>query len=376
MTLPQNKSVLIAIGIAVAVSLWLISGAFNEKEVVEAKSVTQTAQTKTVKVLVSSQTAQDHANLITIYGQTQADREVNIKAETAGRISEVLVEKGATVKKGDIIARIAIDDRNRRLKSAEALVRQRQLEYEASRKLSQKSFRSQTKLAEAEALMHAARADLESKRLDLAHTQIKAPFDGKLEDKTVEVGDYVSQGSQIARIVDLSPIVITADMSENNISKVQDGQPAKAIISNGAVIDGIIRFVAKTSDNTTRTYRIEVEGENPGNQIAAGLTAQVRLEVGTQDAYFISPAIITLADNGVVGIKTVDANDIVNFHPIGLLEDTVDGIWVSGLPKQARIITRGQEYVSVGQKVMTVDAASLESSETTEASDLAKAQGN
>jgi len=328
-----------------------------------------------VKVQIESLKAQDHANVIQLYGKTQADREVEIKAETSGRIEQVLIEKGARVTKGDIIARIAIDDRNRRLKSTQALVRQRQLEFEASRKLSKKSFRSQTKLAEAEALLHAARADLESARLDITHTEIKAPFDGQLEDKSIEVGDYVTQGTLLARIIDLSTIVVGVDISENNISKIKDGQPASAFLANGYRIDGIVRYVASTSNNTTRTYRIEIEGENPNNQISSGLTTQVRLNVGSQPAYKLSPAIWTLSDKGEVGVKTVDGANLVQFHNVGLLEDTPDGIWVSGLPQSARIITRGQEYVKPGQEVIAIEGNQTEAPADKKSPALAKAQG-
>lgn len=376
MKLPQNKSVLIAICIALVIAVWLLSGVFSPKEAKVGHSVTEDNLQTEVSVLIEEQTAHDHADVIRLYGHTQSDREVDIKAETQGNIQEVLIEKGAYVKKGDIIARISIDDRQRTLQSAQALVRQRQLEYEASRKLSQKSFRSQTKLAEAEALLNAARAQLESARLDLDRTEIKAPFDGTLESRTVEVGDYVSQGSQVAKIVDLSPIVIQVEISENKISKIQDGQPAQAVLNDGRVVDGIVRFVASTSDSSTRTYKIEIEAENPKNDISAGLTAQVRLEVGSQKAYRVSPAILTLSDEGVVGLKTVDDTNTVVFHSVKLLDDTPEGIWVSGLPDTARIIVRGQEYVSAGQSVNPVTKDQLTTEDAAPAGPLAQKQDN
>ncbi|MDV7340099.1 efflux RND transporter periplasmic adaptor subunit [Terasakiella sp. A23] len=383
MTLPQNKSILIAFSIAVVISLWLVSGQFGDDSAADETATNQTIEmpetqkSTAVTVMISSQTATDHADVISLFGQTHADRSVDIKAETVGNIKEVLIEKGSFVKKGDVIARINIDDRDRSLKSAQALVRQRQLEFEASRKLSQKSFRSQTKLAEAEALLNAARAQLESARLDLAHTEIKAPFDGKLEDRTIEVGDYVEKATMLGQIVDLSPIVVRAEISENDISKIQDGQPASVILNDKRKLDGIVRFVASTSNSTTRTYRIEIESENPNNEIAAGLTAQVRLEVGSNKAYLVSPAILTLSDEGVIGVKTVNDDNIVVFNPVKLLEDTASGIWVSGLPNEARIIARGQEYVSPGQTVQTVEEGQQsEAPAEKEAPALVKAQGN
>ncbi|WP_417831074.1 efflux RND transporter periplasmic adaptor subunit [Terasakiella sp.] len=352
-----NKSVMIAIGIAAVVSIWLLSGLFTEKEEVAAKSVVETHTKNKVNVLVSTQEAHDHADIISLYGQTEANRDVELKAQTKGRISELLIEKGTVVSKGDVIARIAMDDRKYQLEGARAAVRFRELEYDASKKLSQKSFRSQTKLAESKSLLNSARADLENIRLDIEHTEIKAPFDGYLENTSIEVGDFVDSGDPIAKIVDLSPIVVSAAIPEYSISKIKDGQAARAVLNDGRILEGIVRFIAATSDNSTRTYRVEMEAPNDAQElINVGITAKLQLSIGRQHAYQVSPAILTLSDEGVIGIKTVDDANKVVFHPVKLLEDTPEGIWITGLPQTARIITRGQEYVSVGQEVITTQA--------------------
>mgnify|MGYP001000122901 FL=1 len=65
----------------------------------------------------------------------------------------------------------------------------------------------------------------------------------------------------------------------------------------------------------------------------------------------ISPAILSLNDQGKLGIRTVDENNAVEFREIEILEDTTDGLWVSGLKENERIITLGQEYVFQGQTV-------------------------
>lgn len=374
-----NKSVMIAIAIAVAVTAWLVSGQFEEKEPVVAKSVVDTHAKSSVHVQVSSQEAHDHAEIIALYGQTEANRDVELKAQTKGRIAELLIEKGVYVKKGDVIARLAMDDRKHQLESARAAVRYRELEYEASRKLSQKSFRSQTKLEEAKSLLNAARADLENKRLDIEHTEIKAPFDGFLENTAVEAGDFVDIGTPVAKVIDLSPIKVSAALPEQAISRIQIGQAAQALLNDGRVLNGTISFVAATSDSSTRTYRVEMEAPNPeDNRINVGLTAKMQLHVGQQLAYKVSPAILTLSDTGEVGLKTVDSTNKVVFHTIKLLEDTTDGIWISGLPQKARIITRGQEYVRAGQEVIAVEESSAhdnaEDNTPQKAPALAKAQ--
>lgn len=71
-------------------------------------------------------------------------------------------------------------------------------------------------------------------------------------------------------------------------------------------------------------------------------------------AYKISPSILSLADNGQIGVKIVDENDRVQFKPVALLKDTPEHLWITGLPPSVRIITVGQEFVLSGQKVKPV----------------------
>jgi len=73
----------------------------------------------------------------------------------------------------------------------------------------------------------------------------------------------------------------------------------------------------------------------------------------------MSPAALTLDDTGVIGVKTVDAQNIVRFHPVQLVSDGLDGIWVAGLPREATIITVGQEFVLPGHEVTPVPEGSL-----------------
>jgi len=66
-------------------------------------------------------------------------------------------------------------------------------------------------------------------------------------------------------------------------------------------------------------------------------------------AHKIPPSILTLQDDGTIGVKALDENNTVIFYPIQKVKDTIDGMWVSGLPNEINLIISGQEYVSSGQ---------------------------
>lgn len=352
MNSPQNKSILIAGCFALAITGWIGSGFFKETPANEARSVLEKQSAAEVHVQVSPITLIDHPKVIRLFGETQADRTITLKAETQGRIKELLALKGQTVEAGAPLAVINMDDRAERLDSARALLRQRQLQYEAALKLSEKSFRSQTSLAENRANLSQARANLQAIEIDIERTTLKAPFAGRIEDNHIEVGDYLKVAEPAFTLVDLDPIVITGFVSEQNIGLIKDAQHGNITLSDGTKLDGTVRFIARVAEETTRTYRVELESPNPDNRLAIGQTAEISLPVSTQPAMIVSPALLSLSKTGQIGLKTVNADNIVEFHPITLLDDTPEGIWVKGLPENSQLITRGQDYVIAGQAVI------------------------
>ena len=89
-------------------------------------------------------------------------------------------------------------------------------------------------------------------------------------------------------------------------------------------------------------------------KIAEGITAKITLAVGETLSHKLSSAVLTLDDDGVIGVKAVDDDGIVEFLPVTLVADTPDGTWLGGLPRTLRVITVGHEFVRVGQKVEAV----------------------
>ena len=299
----MKKSYLIAAGVAVIAAGWVASGQFgSEKEnaAKPAKDVAATAKKKAAlpRVKVKSSAAQSKINELVILGKTEASRRVSLKAETAGRIIAIKAKKGDRVKKGDVIVQLAVDDRPARLAEARAKLRQRQIEYQAAKELSARNFRSKVKLAGTQAQLESAKAEVAKAKLDLNHTVIRASFNGVLEQRPVEIGDFVKIGNPVATIVDLSPILVVANIPEVQIGYVKSGVPAKARLVDGRVIKGTVRYVSAEAVSTTRTFKVEMETANLDHSIVAGLTAELRLSLGEVKAHRVSPAVLTLSKDG------------------------------------------------------------------------------
>ncbi len=360
-----GKSPLIAGAIALVAAGWIVSGQIgqdaNGAEQATASVIEETAATP-MAVRVADLAARSRNAVVTVTGRTQASRTVELRAETEGQVVEVLAARGDAVTENDVIARLKIDERQAKLAEAKALLKQRELEYAAARKLNDKGFRSTTETAGAQAQLDAARAVVEQMEIDLARTQVRVPFDGIVDEGHVELGDFVQVGDVAATIVDLDPVLAVGSVSERQIGALNQGSTATVTLIDGSIYTGVIRFIAPVADPQTRTYRVELEIANPDYKVRDGITAEIEFPRGESRAHFVSPSVLTLDDTGVVGVRTVDDSDRVRFKPVEILADEAEGVWIGGLPDKVRLIVVGQEFVAEGERVRPVLASSTEPS--------------
>jgi multidrug efflux system membrane fusion protein len=160
--------------------------------------------------------------------------------------------------------------------------------------------------------------------------------------------------SIVAEVVDLDPIVVVGEVTEKDGGRIRVGDEAEVRLVTGERTRGTVRYVARTANPTTRTFRVEIEVANPDTAIGEGITAEVRLQLGEILAHRVTPAILTLDDAGVVGVKVVEDGDRVAFRRVDIVGDTPEGIWLAGLPERVTLITVGQEFVRDGQRVRPV----------------------
>jgi multidrug efflux system membrane fusion protein len=152
-------------------------------------------------------------------------------------------------------------------------------------------------------------------------------------------------------LIDPDPMLLVADIAEKDIAEIELGSEASAKLISGKMISGKVSFIASSADKNTRTFRVEISVNNKDRTIRDGVSAEIFIKGRQVPSHIISPAILSLNDQGKLGIRTVDDQNKVTFQEIQILEDTNNGMWVSGLEEKARIITLGQEYVFQGQVV-------------------------
>lgn len=359
----MKRSFVIAILLAVATAGWILSGQIGDgkRQAGAQKPPVELAKEERVPMVrVRRQTAEPHQSEVVLRGRTEALRMVDVKSETQGRVVKLGVNRGDVVKAGQVLVKLAVESRPADLREAKALLEQRRIEFEAARRLSKKGFRAETQLAGSKAALESASAAVRRAEENLNDMTITAPFDGIVDERKAQLGSVLEMGDPVARIVDLDPILIVAEVSERNIGAIEVGSVGQARLVSGLEVAGSVRFVASMANQNTRTFRVELEVDNPDGAIPDGVSAELRLPLGQIAAHLISPAILTLSDEGVVGVMTVDQDDRARFVPVNIIDNLPGGIWLSGLPNEVTLITVGQEFVTDGEKVEPVDEKTLE----------------
>ena len=278
---------------AIFLLIWMVSGSLVEEEA-SPQSESSLATLSSVTVLNSNAILK--SKTIKASGFTEADKFIQVRAEIGGRVISTPFKQGDYVKEGDLLCQLYIAGRE-------------------------------------------------------AYPKIVAPFSGYLESLRVDKGDYINTGGVCASLIDSNPMLLIADIAEKEIADIDVGANSMARLISGDEIQGKVSFIATSADKNTRTFRVEIQVDNKDRAIRDGVSAEIYIESKKVLSHRISPAILSLNDQGKLGIRTVDENNAVEFKEIEILEDTTEGLWVSGLNENERIITLGQEYVFQGQTV-------------------------
>ncbi|GLQ29896.1 efflux RND transporter periplasmic adaptor subunit [Litoribrevibacter albus] len=345
----MNKSMWIAIALSIGLLLWVLSGPGRSTS-----EVTQREDAPLMKVQVETVAAEFVDIKVKMQGELLPARSVVLRAETQGRIAAVDVDKAQPVGLEQTLLTIAMDDRAARLDEAKAEVLKAESDLEANRKLFKRGLLSASQLNQDEAKYASAKAQLSQIKNEIDHTRVKAPFDGIIDDRFVEVGDYVKSGDDLARVLDINTVKMTGWVPQQRAASLAKGQSVTTTLVNGETLKGVISYVAPQANTDTRAFKVEVTIK-PESQIKL-LGSSVSAEITTQrqKAHFLSASVISLGANGVLLVKAVTEDAVVESYPVDVIQSESSGLWLTGLPEQVTVITMGQGFVVDGQKVEPV----------------------
>ena len=301
---------------------------------------------------------------ITLRGHTAAEATVNATAQTTDIIQTLDVVEGQSVDVGDLICSLdtgtrqaSVDQAEASLAQSEAALLQAQSNFNTNQSLRLKNLAPANSadgfaaaLSAAKANHQAASVALRNREIELSYTAIRATVPGIIQRPLAEVGDLINTGGSCAKIVQLDPMVFVGSVPQSHIELARLGLPALIRTINGREITGKVSFISVSADPATRSFAIEIEFPNADGKVLDGLTAEANLTLGNIPAQLLPQSIMTLDPDGKLGVRAVEDGVVVFYH-IEILNDSRDGIWVSGLPSSVNVIVVGQEYVTAGQTV-------------------------
>lgn len=397
-------------------ALFEFAGVSSDSSDEQTETVEQSAPTrseavdeieKSVAVIARKSLAQLIDSAVIVRGETQAARQVELRAETSGQVVSEPLRKGTFVEENQIMceidkgtrevsladafARLAeaksripetearIPEAIARLQEANSRLVEAEINKNAADKLFNEGFATETRVVSAEAAVKSAEAAISSAEAglkaaragmdnisasiqsaeagvasaerEIAKLTLRAPFKGLLESDTAELGSLMQQGSLCGTIIQLDPIKIVGFVPEADVNRIKEGVRAGARMIDGQQVFGTVAYVSRSADQTTRTFLVEIDVPNADLQIRDGQTADILIEADGASAHLLPQSALTLNDEGDLGVRTI-VEDRSQFRKVRVLGDTSTGIWVAGLPDEVDVILVGQEYTSNGTPVL------------------------
>lgn len=361
-------------------------------------------ETPLIKVVAQRSVAQQVDSAVILRGQTEAARQVDVRSETSSTVVSPPLRKGEFVETGDLLCQLdpgtreaslaeaqarlnealagqaeaasRVPEAEARLNEALARLDEAETNQNVARRLNQDGFAAETRVKNADAAFAAAEASVEAARSGLSAAQagirsaeasiesaeasvasamkelerleIRAPFSGLLESDTAELGSLLQAGGLCGTVIQLDPIKLVSFVPETQVGRVETGALAGARLAEGTEVQGRVTFLSRAADETTRTFRVEIEVANPDLNIRDGQTAEILIAAEGAMAHLLPSSALTLDDEGTLGLRLIDADGMVSFNAVTLLRDTTQGVWLTGLPDEANVIVVGQEYVRAG----------------------------
>jgi multidrug efflux system membrane fusion protein len=127
--------------------------------------------------------------------------------------------------------------------------------------------------------------------------------------------------------------------------------------ANGTQAEGTVRYIRREASDLTRTFPVEIAVPNPDLSIPSGMSAEITVDTQEIMSVIVPRSIITLGTDGTIGVRTLEADSKVSFLGVNIIDDTPEGLVVTGIPDGTRVVVSGQDLVTDGQDVVGIDAS-------------------
>jgi multidrug efflux system membrane fusion protein len=381
MTSTSKRWALVGAGLGLAASFGAAAMFFDLPMSTVAAASTAPAPAPAIPVTVALVTSRDITTWEEFSGRLEAVDRVQIRSRVAGAIQSVNFREGALVKAGDLLFTIdpapyqaAVAQAEGQVASAKARMSFAQLQLDRGRKLSATNAISQSDLdqrqnafTEAEAGLRTAEAALQTVKLDLGYTQVRAPVAGRVGKVEITVGNLVAAGSTspaLTTLVSVDPIYASFSASEEMVTKALAELPQSTgatpaieqipveigtLADSDTPIKGKLQLIDNQVDAASGTISVRAVFDNPGGRLIPGQFVKVRMgQPKAENKILVSERAIG-TDQDKKFVFVVDAGNKVVYQPIQL-GTTAEGQRVveSGLKVGDKIVVNGLQRIRPG----------------------------
>ncbi len=263
-------------------------------------------------VTTAEATSQDWDRLVSSVGSFAAVQGVTVSAEVPGKVVGISFESGSNVHAGDLLVQLDISSEEAQLRSAEASVQLAKVNLERSTDLLAKNAVAKSDFDVIDAQYKQAVAQADNIRAIIAKKTIRAPFDGALGIRLVNLGQYLKDGDAVVSLQELEPIYVNFLLPQQRLAQIAVGQPIHVTSDAipGQTVDGLLTAINPDVDVATRNVRVQATLANPKGVLRPGMFGEVAVVLGEKDPVIAIPATAVMSapfgDSVFIVEKTAD----------------------------------------------------------------------
>ena len=291
-----------------------------------------------------------------VSGELRAAREATVRAELGGSILQVAAEEGQSVRKGAVLARIEAATLEDARRSAESAVKSAQSQLEVARREAERAAQlvaagaiaqrdlevARSNVTAAEAQLAEARSRLVAASKQLGDTVVRAPFDGIVADRAVNVGDVVTPGTALLTIIAPSSMRLEASVPSEELAQLRVGAPVQFTVRGYEVpFEGRIDRISPQADPTTRQVPIFVSIPNTGGRLVAGLFAEGRVVSGAADGLVVPAAAVNVTQGTPWVLRVTEGKAEKVQVTLGMRDDRTERVQILSGVNEGDTLLRG-----------------------------------
>ena len=297
---------------------------------------------------------------LTASSTLETEQQADVLAKTDGLVVRMLVDEGANVAKGQVLAEIDDADKKIALQQARLKAEASKREYERAQRSHQDQLISQQDFERLRSTNDLAQADVESAALSLSYTKILAPFGGRIVDRAVVQGRHIKPGEKLFTIANMTPLVARVFLPEKDVAGLRLGQTAELVLdaAGGARLPGRVTKISPVVDTSTGTIKVTVEALSLTPAARPGSFTTVRIVTDThKDALLVPKAAVVREDSAdylfvADGSRARRCKVTLGYPSDGRIEVA------AGLSGRESVIIAGQGSLKDGARVDVLKAGS------------------